>query len=429
MPMRRIGAATLAALLAVTGAVVASSAAHALPPLGLQPVASVTEPLYVTHAGDSRLFVVQRNGAILILDPEQGILPTPFLDISGLVDEAGDGGLFTIAFHPDYGTTSDFFFVSYTETGTGGGPLDSIIARYEVSSHPNVADSTSRAELIRYSEPGTSHNTAQIAFGPDGFLYIGTGDGGTLQDPDCRAQHGDDFHGKVLRVDVDENVGSPPFYGIPAGNPFAGGGDGILDEIWATGLRHPWRFSFDADGNLWLGDVGQNRKEEIDRQLAASIGGENYGWRIMEGTSCHDPDPIDPDCPAGTPSCFSPSYTDPIFDYDTGDNCAIVGGFVYGGNAISGLPGLYVFGDVCSALMWALEGAPGSFTRTPIADGSFSSEFLTSFGEDVDGELYVMLGDGVYRLVQQAVVPALGPAGLAILALALAATAVLTRSR
>ncbi len=421
-------AALLLMPLGLAGAVVGwSSAARALPPVGLELVASVSSPLYVTHAGDSRLFIVQRDGVVWIHTDEDGVLPTPFLDISALVDETGGGGLYTMAFHPDYGATSGFFFVSYTEAGTGGAALDSIIARYEVSGDPNVADPSSRAELIRSQEPAPSHNTAQIAFGPDGFLYISTGDGGLQGAPECRAQKDDNLHGKILRIDVDQNVSTSPFYGIPAGNPFAAGGDGILDEIWAKGFRHPWRFSFDrANGNLWIGDVGQSTKEEIDRQLAASTGGENYGWRVMEGTSCFDPDPVDPDCPVGTPSCFDSSYTEPIFEYDTGADCAITGGFVYRGSAIPGLQGHYVFGDVCSELIWALEGTPGSFTRTQIADGSFTPILfgLTSFGEDVDGELYVTLGDEVYALVHEgASLPALGPVGSTLLILLLVSVA------
>ena len=263
----------------------------------------------------------------------------------------------------------------------------------------------------------------QVAFGPDGFLYISTGNGGLPDAAECLAQQDDNFHGKILRIDVDQNVSTSPFYGIPAGNPFAAGGDGILDEIWAKGFRHPWRFSFDrANGNLWIGDVGQSTKEEIDRQLASSTGGENYGWSVMEGTSCHDPDPVDPDCPVGTPSCFDSSYTEPIFEYDNGADCAIVGGFVYRGSAIPEFQGRYIFGDVCSELIWALEGTPGSFTRTQIADGSFTPVLfgLTSFGEGVDGELYVTLGDEVYALVHAgAPLPALGPVGSTLLILLL----------
>ncbi len=186
-------------------------------------------------------------------------------------------------------------------------------------------------------------------------------------------------------------------------------------------FRHPWRFSFDGlTGDLYIADVGQSTREEIDRQPASSSGGENYGWRVMEGSFCFDMDPIDPDCPVSTPSCFDSSYTDPIFEYDNdGTNCSVTGGFVYRGSAISGLQGLYVFGDVCSALIWALEEtSPNVWTRSEIADGSFSTAVfpLRSFGEDNAGELYVILGDEVYRLVQTSAVPVIGWVGLLVLA-------------
>lgn len=400
--------------------------AAAVPPVELELVASVSSPLYVTHAGDARLFIVQRDGQILVHDGSQ-VLATPFLDLSALVDDvASGGGLFSLAFHPDYGVSSDYFFVSYYANGA-----DSVVARYAVSANPDVADAGSGVELLRFSEPNDVHNVGQLAFGPDGFLYVGAGDGGGQDGPDCRAQHGDNFHGKLLRLDVDQNVATPPYYGIPASNPFAAPADGILDEIWAKGFRNPWRFSFERlRGHLWIGDVGQSTREEVIRQRVTSGGGQNYGWKVMEGTSCHDPDPVDASCPVGTPSCGDPAYTGPTFEYATGSDCAVVGGYVYWGSAIPGLVGHYVFGDVCSKKIWALEGLPGSYSRSEIADASFDTTFygFTSFGEDVAGELYLTLGDDVYRLTPEKV-PSAGPPALALLCLALLAGAALRRRR
>jgi glucose/arabinose dehydrogenase len=253
---------------------VRGSAARALPPLQLEPVTSASAPRYVTHAGDERLFVVQRDGRILI-HAGGSLLPTPFLDVSALVDPSS-GGLFAIAFHPDYGAGSDFFFVAYS---TGGPSSDSVVARESVSADPDVADPAGRVELIRYADPTASHTIGQIAFGPGGLLHVGAGDGGAPVGAGFRAQHDDLFYGKMLRIDVDQNVTRPPFYGIPPTNPFAAAGDGILDEIWAKGFRNPWRFSFDrSTGELWIGDVGEDVREEIDREAASAPGGANYGW-------------------------------------------------------------------------------------------------------------------------------------------------------
>ncbi|MEE8508813.1 MAG: PQQ-dependent sugar dehydrogenase, partial [Myxococcota bacterium] len=283
--------------------------------------------------------------------------------------------------------------------------LRSVIARYEVSAaDPNAADPSSAAVLLRFDQPFPGHNNTQVAFGPgDGYLYIGTGDGGN-HDPDCGSQEDDGFHGKILRVDVDRNAQHPPFYGIPPDNPHADPADGVLEEIWSRGLRHPWRFSFDpVTRDLYIADVGEFEREEVIRQPAESRGGENYGWSVMEGTLCRDPDILGGACPAGTPSCFDPAYTGPTFEYPHDDeDCAITGGFVYRGGTIPGLRGRYVFGDVCSKLIWMLdETSPGVLSRTQIADGSFNPAFfgLTSFGEDAAGELYATLGDDVYRLV------------------------------
>jgi hypothetical protein len=314
-------------------------------------------------------------------------------------------------FHPSY-ASNGYFFVSYTEDGGGGVSVGSVIARYEVSAgNPDVANAGSEARLIELAQPDVAHNNAQLAFGPnDGFLYVGFGDGGGQGGPLCRAQHdadtlGDDaFFGKILRLDVDQNTGQAPYYGIPAGNPFDSAIDGTQAEIWAVGFRNPWRFSFDwLNGDLWIADVGQNTREEVNRQPASSTGGENYGWKVMEGTFCHDTDPVDPNCPALTPSCFDSSYTPAIYDYNnTGWGsaaCSVTGGYVYRGSAIVGLQGVYVFGDFCGGFVWALEEtSPDVWTRSELASLSMG---LTSFGEDAAGEIYVVHDDDVYRVIPE----------------------------
>jgi len=381
--------------------------------------------------------VVERAGLVRIIDPDQGLLATPFLDLSAQVILDDDGGLFTLAFHPEYASNGRFY-VSYTEDGAPSANVRSVIERYEVSGNPDVADAGSAARLIEVDQPDVGHTNAQLAFGPDGFLYVGFGDGGGQGGPGCRAQHIADslgveaFFGSILRLDVDQSPGSAPYYGIPAGNPFAGA-DGVQDEIWAHGFRNPWRFSFDpATGDLWIGDVGQSDREEIDRQPAASPGGENYGWKVMEGGFCHDPDPVDAACPVGTASCFDASYTPPVYEYANqgwaSDACSVIGGFVYRGSAIPGLQGAYVFGDFCGGFVWALEETgPGTYTRTELARLSMG---LTSFGEDRAGELYVTHDDDLYRLVFDGpTIPAVGAWGLAATGLAVVGAVAWRRRR
>lgn len=368
---------------------------RALAQFGLEEVADVSEPMFVTHAGDERLFIVERQGRILIHTRAGGVDPVPFLDIQGLVDPNGEGGLLSAAFHPDF-ASNGAFFVYYTRTSA---PLHSVVARYTVSADPDVADPNSAAVLLDEPQPFTNHNGGQLQFGPnDGYLYVSLGDGGSGGDPGCRAQRNDNLLGNVLRLDADPSLGAAPYYAIPADNPFGGAGEPPA-EVWATGLRNPWRFSFDrATGDLWIGDVGQGSWEEVDMQPAASAGGENYGWKVMEGRACFDPDPIDVDCPVSTPSCSDPTYTEPVYDYPNlgfPDECAVTGGFVYRGNRIPELRGSYVFGDYCSGQVWALDFDAGAWRRTDLLGAGFG---LTSFGEDAQGELYLTVGDRVFRL-------------------------------
>jgi len=391
----------------------------------LEHIALLESPIYVGHADDGRIFIVERAGRILVCDAQACTSPTTFLDITSLVDTTFHGGLSSIAFHPNY-ASNGYFFVSYTEPGGGGASLGSVIARYEVSAgDPNVADPGSEVRLIELAQPNAANNNSQIAFGPtDGYLYVAFGDGGGQGGPLCRAQYDSDalgvdaFFGTILRLDVDQNIGQSPYYGIPSGNPFESPSDGIKDEIWAKGLRSPWRFSFDwLNGDLWIADVGQNLREEVNRQPASSIGGENYGWKVMEGTSCFDPDPVDVECPALTPSCFDPSYTPPLFEYDnTGfgsDACSVTGGYVYRGGVNPGLQGAYVFGDFCGGLVWTLdETSPGVWTRSELFNLGFG---LTSFGEDASGELYITRGDSVFRVLPEPSSLLTLSAGLALL--------------
>jgi glucose/arabinose dehydrogenase len=381
----------IAALWMVPGRAVAD-----LPGVTVDPVVRVAEPLYVGHAGDERIFVAERSGRILIYTRADGLNAVPFLDIHEQVNGRGEGGLLSFAFHPDY-AQNGYFYVHYTRTAT---PLNSVVARYSVSAgDPDVADPNSAAVLLDIPQPFDNHNGGQLQFGPhDGYLYASFGDGGSGGDPACNAQRNDNLLGTLLRLDVDQNVDAPPYYGIPPDNPFGGAGEPPA-EVWATGLRNPWRFSFDrANGDLYVGDVGQGSWEEIDRHTAASGGGVNYGWKVMEGRACFDPDPLDLDCPAQTPSCFDPAFTEPVFVYANtgfGGNCAVTGGLVYRGREIPQLAGAYVFGDYCSGQIWALEAVGSDWQRTEVLNVGFG---LTSFGEDTNGELYMTVDDDVLRL-------------------------------
>ncbi len=356
--------------------------------LELQLVAgSFSSPLAVRHAGDGsgRLFVVERDGRIRIIDGGS-VLPSPFLDIDPLVLSGGEQGLLGLAFHPAY-AKNGFFYVNYTRAAS---PDDqTVIERYTVSGNPNVADPDSGMEVIVIDQDFGNHNGGDIHFGPDGYLYIGMGDGGSGGDPFGRAQDLDELLGKMLRLDVD---GGMP-YAIPPSNPFVGIAG--RDEIWAYGLRNPWRFSFDrGTGDLLIGDVGQNAWEEIDFQPAASAGGENYGWNLCEGTN-----PF-----SGGADCSDPGLTGPILEYDHPTGFSVTGGFRYRGTAVSGFQGTYVYADYVTNRMWfATETSPGSWTTEEWAGNTVTS--VASFGEDEDGELYaVSLSGSVYRFVSPSLI-------------------------
>ena len=346
-------------------------------------VSGLSNPVGITNAGDGsgRLFIVLQGGRFVIFDGMQ-VLSSPFLDISSLVSFGGERGLLGLAFHPDY-ADNGFFYVNYTNTAG-----ETVIARYSVSGDPNLADPASAKILLTASQPFANHNGGQLQFGPDGYLYIGLGDGGSGGDPGNRAQDLLLLLGKILRIDVDN--GAP--YEIPSDNPFVGNSD-ALDEIWAWGLRNPWRFSFDRlTGDMFIGDVGQNSWEEVDFQPASSTGGENYGWRLMEGDSCYNP----------ATNCNDSTLTLPILVYDHTVGCSVTGGYRYRGSKNPDLYGLYLYGDYCTGLIWgAQEDGLGGWNTTVLLDTNF---LISTFGEDESGEIYfahLSATDGaVYQVVQ-----------------------------
>ncbi|HJW13641.1 MAG TPA: PQQ-dependent sugar dehydrogenase, partial [Thermoanaerobaculia bacterium] len=315
-----------------------------VPDIAVQSLAAGMGPITsIANAGDSRLFLTLQTGRILIFAGGQ-VQPAPFLDLASSISCCGERGLLGLAFHPRF-ASKRFFFVDYTNTAG-----NTVIARYEASAaNPNSADPASGVILLTIPQPFANHNGGQLQFGPDGYLYIGMGDGGSANDPFCNAQRDDTLLGKLLRIDVDQNVSTPPFYGIPAGNPFAGPGP-PQDEIWARGLRNPWRFSFDrGTGDLYIADVGQSAREEIDFQPRASAGGENYGWKVMEGSLCGAGGSSG--CPAGVLSCNAPGFKSPLYEYghagSGGCTGTVIGGYVYRGAAYPALRGVYLYGDYC----------------------------------------------------------------------------------
>jgi glucose/arabinose dehydrogenase len=335
----------------------------------------------VTNAGDDRLFLTQQQGLIHIF-ADGALRPDPFLDLRNVVSTGGERGLLALAFHPRY-RQNGLFYVLYTD-------LDSSVtlARYRVSSDPDRADPASGQIVLKVPSEFQNHNGGQILFGPDGYLYLSLGDGGgeddTGRDPRCNAQQGTTLHGKLLRLDVDH--GAP--YAIPPDNPFRGS-TAIPPEAWAVGLRNTWRFSFDRKtGDLYIADVGEDRREEIDFEPAGSPGGRNYGWKVMEGSLCFSTDA----CPSTVPPCGSSDYTLPILEYDHGDDrCSVTGGLVYRGSALPHLYGAYLFGDICNGQLWAAQRKGG---RWEVRELSARAQYVTSFGEDSRGEVWLTTLDG-----------------------------------
>jgi glucose/arabinose dehydrogenase len=346
--------------------------------LALEPVASgLAAPLYLTAPpGDTaRLFVVEQGGRVRIVAHGR-LLAAPFLDLTARVSAGGERGLLSLAFHPDF-AANGYFYVDYTDVNG-----DTRVERYTVSGDPDVADTASRTLVLFVPQPYPNHNGGLVLFGPDGKLYIGLGDGGSGGDPQNRAQNPDSLLGKLLRLDVD--AGEP--YAIPPDNPFARGGG--APEVWALGLRNPWRFAFDrASGLLYIADVGQDAWEEVD-VAPAGRGGANYGWRIMEGAHCYGPDP-----------CRPAGLVPPALEYSHAEGCAVVGGAVYRGTRYPALAGHYFYADLCGGWVRSFTYAGGVVTGETRWALDVPLEAPLSFGEDARGELYVLSGAGtVYHL-------------------------------
>jgi hypothetical protein len=338
-------------------------------------------PAWLTSPPDDpRLFVVEKGGRVVIV--ENGApLPEPFLDLRGQVSTGSEQGLLSLAFHPDYAANGRFF-VNFTDRAG-----DTRVVEYRVSGgDPDRADPGSARVVLAIEQPFSNHNGGQVVFGPDGMLYVGMGDGGSGGDPQGNGQNLGALLGKLLRIDVD---GGDP-YAVPGDNPFVDT-QGARPEVFAFGLRNPWRFSFDREtGDLYIADVGQNRIEEVNAVRGAGPG-LNYGWNVMEGTRCFEP----------SEGCDRGGLTLPVTEYDHGDGCSVTGGFVYRGPAIPDLRGTYLYSDYCSGFVRSFHFANGRaegerrWSELEPPDNS-----VTSFGEDAAGELYVLAAGGsVHKIV------------------------------
>jgi glucose/arabinose dehydrogenase len=343
--------------------------------VGFDEVASgLVAPLAIVNANDGsgRLFIAEQDGRIRIVR-DGAVVAAPFLDIASEVSSGGERGLLGLAFHPDF-PTDPRLFVDYTDTNG-----DTRVSSFTVDpANPDVADASTESRLLFVKQPYPNHNGGAVAFGPDGYLYISLGDGGSGGDPHGNGQSLTTLLGKILRVDIDRPEGDLE-YGIPPDNPFAAAGGDKRGEIWLTGLRNPWRLSFDrANGDLWIGDVGQGAWEEVDVQRAGVPGGTNFGWNRMEGAHCYRP----------SNGCEDPDLTLPVAEYGHGQGCTVIGGIVYRGTAQPRLTGAYLFGDYCSGRVWAIDAAKNAVRKpTVVADTKHN---FAAFGEDETGEAYAV---------------------------------------
>jgi glucose/arabinose dehydrogenase len=365
------------------------SLAPSYPPLQavrLEAIASgLASPIGITNAGDGsgRLFVNEQGGRIRIVNADGTLGEGDFVDLSDRLLAGGERGLLGVAFHPEFATNGRLF-VHYSRAGDGA----TVISELTASPDHDTADAASERILLTHNQPFANHNGGQIAFGPGGYLYIGLGDGGSQGDPSGNGQSLQTQLAKLLRIDVDAPPAINKQYAIPDSNPYAAGGlapGAGLPEIWAYGLRNPWRFSFDrATGALYIGDVGGGVLEEIDRQPADSAGGENYGWNIFEGTRCSS-------------GCDSIAAVAPIAEYGHDEGCSVTGGYVYRGTAQPAMQGTYLFGDYCSGTIWTLPGSDGLVPRR-LGDTDLQ---ISSFGEGEDGEIYLvdLAGGGLYQVL------------------------------
>ncbi|MGH2417337.1 MAG: PQQ-dependent sugar dehydrogenase [Candidatus Limnocylindria bacterium] len=348
--------------------------------------AGLVEPIGITNAGDGsgRLYVNERGGRIMVIEADGSLRAEPFVDLSGRLVAGGERGLLGLAFHPDF-ERNGRLFVHYSRAGDGA----TVVSELQASADRATADPSERV-LLTHAQPFANHNGGQMAFGPDGYLYLGLGDGGSGGDPFGNAQNPKVLLGKILRFDVDGPPAANRAYALPPDNPYGSEGTapgGGLPEVWSIGLRNPWRFSFDLRlGDLYIGDVGQGGWEEIDRQPADSTGGENYGWNVMEGRHCFQAD------------CDQTGYVKPIAEYPTASGCAVTGGYVYRGAAQPELQGVYVFADYCSGIVYTLQVDEGTITPKPVLESGLR---VSSFGEDEEGELYLadLVGGGIHRVL------------------------------
>lgn len=344
----------------------------AYPNLGLRKFAAgFKSPIFLTHANDGsgRIYVVEQTGRIQVFSKNQGSAPVVFLDIQKkLMSSSGEMGLLGLAFHPQY-KTNGFFYVNYTSVG-----MKDTVSRFQALADKKHGDPQSEKILLAIPDPARNHNGGMLAFGPDGFLYIGTGDGGGGGDNYKNSRDPSSLLAKMLRLDVDN--GSP--YAIPNSNPFRDQ-PSYRAEIWSTGLRNPWRYSFDRkNGDLYIADVGQNQYEEVHFQDRNSAGGEDYGWNVLEGNHCYSPGK----------NCDRTGKNIPIAEYDHSLGCSVTGGYVYRGKRMPALQGKYFFGDYCSGRIWQLSRQQDD--TWDMLEVAKTNLLISSFGEDEDGELYVV---------------------------------------